>query len=70
MRSPALQFFQAAGLQAPGHGAHQESVTRVRLEALPAGALATLGIGDEWRPAVLVRDAGVLRWRWASGDEA
>ena len=56
-------FFQSAALQS-ARGEHQENVTNIVLEPRHEGAKANLGLGDEWWPAVLVREDGRLRWRW------
>jgi hypothetical protein len=61
LRRPA--FFQAAALQA-SRGDHQERVTRITLQPSPVGAKSDLGIEDTWRAAKLVREEGLLRWRW------
>ena len=61
-------FFQAAGLQA-SRAEHQESVTDIVLEPFAAGARISMGIGDGWRPAMLVREGGQLRWRWETDGD-
>jgi hypothetical protein len=61
-------FFQAANLQS-SRGRHQEDVTNIRLEPLALGTRFSLGIGDGWRAASLVREDGLLRWRWDADHE-
>jgi hypothetical protein len=61
-------FFQAARLQT-SRGQHQQDVTRVLLQPFAPGTRSSLGIGDDWRPATLVRENGLLKWRWDSPDE-
>jgi hypothetical protein len=63
-------FFQAASLQKSTVGQRQEDVTNVVLEPLMEGVTANMGLGDTWRAAVIVREDGLLRWRWADGGES
>ena len=63
-------FYQAAGLQKASVGPRQEEVTKVVLEPQAEGGAANMGLGDTWRAAVIVREDGLLRWRWADGGES
>jgi hypothetical protein len=62
-------FYQAASLQKATVGPRQEEVTKVVLEPQPEGIFANMGLGDIFRKAVIVREDGRLRWRWADGEE-
>ncbi|HEX4197240.1 MAG TPA: hypothetical protein VHZ26_07340 [Caulobacteraceae bacterium] len=62
-------FFQAARLQKPNVGPRQQDVTNVVLQPQMEGVTANMGLGDTWRAAVVTREDGLLRWRWADDGE-
>ena len=57
-------FYQAAALQQPHIGQKQEDVTNITLSPKALGVPGTLDMREGRRACFLVREDGILRWRW------
>jgi len=63
-------FYQAAALQKPEIGQRQEDVTNITLQPNPLGVPGVLDLREGPRACLLVREGGILRWRWADEMQA